>query len=99
MLAPVALVIGGGVLLLRPVLPALRPLRTGSICLFAAVTLALAAGTLGLSSGPADASQAWVSSHLQSHGGVLGQALYELSHRLVQDVGVNILVVFLRSRA
>src|ERR1019366_2370027 len=30
-LAPVALVIGGGVLLLRPVLPAVRPLRTGSI--------------------------------------------------------------------
>ena len=43
---------GGGVLLLRPVLPALRPLRAGAICLFAAVTLALAAGTLGVSSAP-----------------------------------------------
>ena len=32
---------------------ALRPLRTGSICLFASITLALAAGTLGVSSGPA----------------------------------------------
>ena len=28
-------------------------------------------------------------------GGVAGQALYELSHRLGQDVGVQILVVFL----
>ena len=93
--APVALVLGGGVLLLRPVLPAVRPLRTGSICLFASVTLALAAGTLGLSSGPGHDTHAWVSSHLQSHGGVVGQALYEVAHRLIQNVGVDILVVFL----
>lgn len=92
---PVAFAIGGGALLLRPVLPALRPLRTGALCLFAALTLALAAGTLGLSSGPARAGQAWTSAHLQSHGGVAGEALYQLSHRLVQDVGVSILVVFL----
>jgi DNA segregation ATPase FtsK/SpoIIIE, S-DNA-T family len=49
-LAPVTLVLGGGVLLLRPVLPALRPLRTGAACVFSGITLALAAGTLGLSS-------------------------------------------------
>ncbi|HEX4186870.1 MAG TPA: DNA translocase FtsK 4TM domain-containing protein [Solirubrobacteraceae bacterium] len=99
-LAPVALVLGGGLLLLRPVLPAMRPLRTGAICLFAAVTLALAAGTLGVSSGPAAAHAArgagsWSSSHLQSHGGVLGEALYQGTHRLVATLGVNILVVFL----
>ncbi len=94
-LTPVALVLGGGILLLRPVLPAVRPLRSGSICLFASITLALAAGTLGLSSSPDGDTHAWVSSHLQSHGGVIGQALYELTHRLIQDVGVNILVVFL----
>jgi S-DNA-T family DNA segregation ATPase FtsK/SpoIIIE len=93
--APVALVLAGGVLLMRPVLPAVRPLRSGAILLFAAITLALAAGTLGLSSGPGNGAHAWASSHLQSHGGVLGQALYELSHRLVQDVGVSILVVFM----
>ena len=50
-LAPIALVGGGGALLLRPVWPALRPLRTGAICLSASITLALAAGTLGVSSG------------------------------------------------
>jgi S-DNA-T family DNA segregation ATPase FtsK/SpoIIIE len=94
-LVPVALAIGGGALLLRPVLPALRPLRTGAVCLFASLTLALAAGTLGLSSGPARAGEAWTSVHLQSHGGVAGEALYQLTHRLVQDVGVSILVVFL----
>jgi S-DNA-T family DNA segregation ATPase FtsK/SpoIIIE len=93
-LAPATLVVGGGALLLRPVLPALRPLRTGALCVFAAVTLALAAGMLGLSSAPTGA-HVWVSAHLQSHGGVVGEALYQLTHRLVQSVGVDILVVFL----
>ncbi|HEX3509881.1 MAG TPA: DNA translocase FtsK [Solirubrobacteraceae bacterium] len=94
-LAPVAIGVAGGVLLLRPVVPALRPLRTGAVCLFGAVTLALAAGTLGLSSGPRHGGRAWTSPHLQSHGGIAGEALYQLSHRLVQGVGVEILVVFL----
>ncbi len=94
-LAPVTLVLGGGALLLRPVLPALRPLRAGALCVFASVTLALAAGTLGLSSGPGSGGRAWSSAHLQSHGGVAGEALYQLAHRLVQDVGVDILVAFL----
>ncbi|MGH2865023.1 MAG: DNA translocase FtsK 4TM domain-containing protein, partial [Solirubrobacteraceae bacterium] len=94
-LTPAALVVGGGALLLRPVLPALRPLRTGAVCVFAAVTLALAAGMLGLSSGSPQHERAWSSAHLQSHGGVAGQALYELTHRLVQSVGVDILAVFL----
>jgi DNA segregation ATPase FtsK/SpoIIIE, S-DNA-T family len=94
-LTPVAIVVGGGALLLRPVLPALRPLRTGAICLFASVTLALAAGMLGLSSGSPPQQRAWSSAHLQSHGGIAGQALYELTHRLVQSVGVDILAIFL----
>jgi S-DNA-T family DNA segregation ATPase FtsK/SpoIIIE len=99
-LAPVALLACGATLLLRPVLPALRPLRTGSICLFAAITLALAAGTLGVSSGPVAAHAAphagsWSSSHLQSHGGAVGEALYQGTHRLVETLGVDILVVFL----
>jgi S-DNA-T family DNA segregation ATPase FtsK/SpoIIIE len=97
-LAPVALVIGGGVLLLAQMIPSRRPLRSGGLCVFAAVTLALAAGTLGLSNGtPAHgpASQQWHSVFLQTHGGIVGQALYWSAHRLVQSVGVDILVVFL----
>ncbi|HMD52343.1 MAG TPA: DNA translocase FtsK [Solirubrobacteraceae bacterium] len=94
-LAPVALALGGIVLLLRAVLPALRPLRAGLVCLFASITLALAAGTAGLSSGGAPGQAVWSSSYLQSHGGAYGEALYALAHPLVQDVGVQILVVFL----
>jgi S-DNA-T family DNA segregation ATPase FtsK/SpoIIIE len=94
-LAPIAIIAAGGVLLLRPLLPALRPLRAGAACLFASITLALAAGTLGLSSAPVSGAGEWRSSFLQAHGGVVGEALYQVSHRLVQDVGVQILVVFL----
>jgi DNA segregation ATPase FtsK/SpoIIIE, S-DNA-T family len=97
-LAPVALVVGGGALLLAQLMPTRRSLRTGALCLFAAVTLALAAGTLGVSSGtPAHgpSSEQWRSAFLQAHGGVMGQALYWAAHRLVQTVGVDVLVVFL----
>lgn len=98
-LAPVALVGGGAVLLMRPVLPALRPLRTGSVCLFCAVVLALAAGTLGVSAGQGRAGTSgvsqWSAHFLEARGGVVGEGLYVVAHRLVQQVGVEILVVFL----
>ncbi len=95
-LAPVALIGAGAVMLLRPVWPALSPLRTGAICLSASIVLALAAGTLGVSSGATEEKGAsWTSAFLQAHGGVAGEALYQGSHRLVQSVGVDILVVFL----
>jgi S-DNA-T family DNA segregation ATPase FtsK/SpoIIIE len=97
-LAPVALAGAGGALLLRPVWPSLRPLRAGAVCLFASITLALAAGTLGVSSGVGGASSrgtSWTLAFLQAHGGAAGEALYQAAHRLVQSVGVNILVVFL----
>jgi DNA segregation ATPase FtsK/SpoIIIE, S-DNA-T family len=97
-LAPPALVVAGGALLLAQLMPTRKPLRTGGLCLFAAVTLALAAGTLGVSDGtPAhgSSSEQWHSAFLQTHGGIMGQALYWGAHRMVQTVGVDILVVFL----
>src|SRR5215213_10114793 len=42
-LAPVALFGIGAVLILRPVLPSVRPFRTGGLCLAGALTLGLAA--------------------------------------------------------
>ncbi|HEV2975738.1 MAG TPA: DNA translocase FtsK 4TM domain-containing protein [Solirubrobacteraceae bacterium] len=99
-LAPLALIGAGAMLLLRQSLSFERslprdPRTIGGACLFAGVTLALAAGTLGVSSGPGLAQTAWHSPQLQSRGGAFGEALYQLTHRLVQDVGVGILVVFL----
>jgi S-DNA-T family DNA segregation ATPase FtsK/SpoIIIE len=99
-LAPLALVAAGGALLVREMLPARRtvlgdPRSLGAISLFGGATLALAAGTLGVSSGPGSGQASWASASLQAHGGVIGELLYQLAHRLVQDVGVDILVVFL----
>ena len=95
--APIALVAGGGAMLARPAWPEMRPLRTGATCLAGAVTMALAAGTLGVSSGasPNTGESSWSSVFLQAHGGVVGEALYQAAHRSVQSVGVDILVVFL----
>ncbi len=93
-LTPVALIVGGGAMLMAPVLPALRPLRTGGLCLGAAIVLALAAGTLGVSAGTPEGAQ-WSTSFLSARGGALGELMYVTAHRLVQEVGVDILVVFL----
>jgi DNA segregation ATPase FtsK/SpoIIIE, S-DNA-T family len=93
-LTPVALIVGGGAMLMAPVLPALRPLRTGGICLGAAIVLALAAGTLGVSAGTPEGAQ-WSTSFLSARGGALGELMYVAAHRLVQEVGVDILVIFL----
>ena len=93
--APLALLGAGCALLLGPALGLQRPLRGGTVCLFAAVTLALAAGTLGISSGAGTHAEAWTSAHMQTHGGVVGEALFRLASPLVRGVGVAILVVFL----
>src|SRR5919198_4804442 len=50
-LAPIALFLIGAVLVLRPMLPSVRPFRAGGICLGAALTLGLAAGSFGLGPG------------------------------------------------
>jgi S-DNA-T family DNA segregation ATPase FtsK/SpoIIIE len=94
-LAPIAFALAGAALLMRPVLPSLRPLRAGALCLAGAVTLALAAGTLGLTSARTGHGGEWSAAHVDSHGGVSGQALFSAADRLVQGVGVQILVVFL----
>src|SRR5829696_7087901 len=49
--APAALLAAGAVLVLRPVLPAVRPFRAAALCLLLSSCLALAAGTFGLGGG------------------------------------------------
>ena len=71
---PVALLATGAILVLRPMLPAVRPFRAGGLCLFAALALGLAAGTLGL--GPGGAAVRWDPEWVRPRGGVVGEALY-----------------------
>ncbi len=73
-----------------------RPMRTGVVCLTGALTLAIAAGALGL--GPARApshEHYWRAATFESRGGILGQAeLWAASH-LLSPLGAQILAVFL----
>src|SRR5436190_7254210 len=92
--APVALCAIGAICVLRPVLPAVRPFRAGGICLLAALTLALAAATLGL--GPAGARHGfWQTDFLSDRGGIIGEALFDASSNLLGNVGAPILALFL----
>jgi S-DNA-T family DNA segregation ATPase FtsK/SpoIIIE len=92
---PAAFVAGGALILLRELRPPARPLRTGSICLVVALTLALSAGTLGLGPGAASASRLWHASAMEARGGVLGAAEYWVCAHLISHAGADILAVFL----
>ncbi|HYV17208.1 MAG TPA: DNA translocase FtsK [Conexibacter sp.] len=92
--APILLAIGGALVVARSMIPATRPLRTGVFCLLSALTLALAAGTFGLGGGSAHGG-GWDATVLKQRGGVAGEALYQVSARLVSDVGAHIIAVFL----
>jgi S-DNA-T family DNA segregation ATPase FtsK/SpoIIIE len=74
---PAALMAAGAILVLRPVLPAVRPFKTGAICLFTGATLALAAGTFGI--GPGGAKVVWDAEWVKPRGGLAGEGLYYLS--------------------
>jgi S-DNA-T family DNA segregation ATPase FtsK/SpoIIIE len=92
---PVALVLAGGLVLMRELRPPARPMRTGVICLVTAITLALAAGTLGLGPGPAHARVFWHAHTFEARGGVLGEAEFWVASHLISTVGADILAAFL----
>jgi DNA segregation ATPase FtsK/SpoIIIE, S-DNA-T family len=92
--APIGLCAAGALCVLRPVLPAVRPFRAGAVCLVAALTLALAAGTLGL--GPNGVRHGfWHTDFLSARGGIVGDALLYAASSLIGTVGAHILAVFL----
>ena len=91
---PVALVGAGGLTVLGPVLPGARAFWAGGACLFAGLTLALAADTFGVA--PAGARHGfWHPAFFEARGGVVGEALYWASWRLASNLGADVLAVFL----
>ena len=91
-----ALLVGGGALVLaRELRPPGRPLRTGGICLIAALTLALAAGTLGIGPGALSGHSFWHAAAFESRGGIVGQAEFWVASHLLSTLGADILAVFL----
>jgi S-DNA-T family DNA segregation ATPase FtsK/SpoIIIE len=92
--APVAIALTGAIVVLGPVLPAVRPFRAGALCLFAALTLALAAGTFGI--GPEGVRPGhWNAPFFEERGGIAGEALFYGASELVSTIGAHILAVFL----
>jgi S-DNA-T family DNA segregation ATPase FtsK/SpoIIIE len=92
---PAALVLSGALLLARELRPPVRPLRTGAVCLTASITLALAAGTLGVGPGAASSEEFWRASVFEDRGGLVGQAELWVSSHLISTLGADILAVFL----
>src|SRR5581483_4190914 len=94
---PVGMVAAGGLVLGRElqVLSAVRPVRTGTICLVAALTLALTAGTLDLGPGQVSERAIFHASAMEARGGIIGAVEYWVSSHLFSTVGSHILAVFL----
>jgi DNA segregation ATPase FtsK/SpoIIIE, S-DNA-T family len=94
-LAPVALFAAGALIVVRPMLPAVHPLKTGSACLAAALMLGLAAGSLGLGPGDTPRDGFLDAEYLREHGGLAGESLFWSSAKLFSEAGSHILFVFL----
>src|SRR3954452_2547379 len=92
-LVPAALMAAGAILVLRPVLPAVRPFKNGAICLFTGATLALAAGTFGV--GPGGAKVVWDAEWVKPRGGLAGEGLYYLASTFLGTLGAHTIAIFL----
>ena len=91
--APVALALIGGSLVLRPVIPGVRPLRTGGLVAFASLSLAFGAGTLGLGPGGPHGGF-WRAELFELRGGIVGESLFWLASTLLGTIGAHILAIF-----
>ncbi len=96
-LVPVGLVIAGALVLGRELRngPPTRPLRTGMVCLGVALTLAMAAGTLGIGPGREHGAEFWSGGVLQARGGVIGASEFWVLGHLISTAGADIVAVFL----
>jgi S-DNA-T family DNA segregation ATPase FtsK/SpoIIIE len=92
---PAALVLAGALVLIRELRPPTRPIRMGLLCLTAALTLALAGGTLGLGPGALHGHAFWHAPAFEARGGVLGQGELWVTMHLFSTVGAHVLAVFL----
>src|SRR5262245_36386954 len=85
---PVALLAAGAILVMRETLPAVKPFRSGGLCLFAGLCIGLAAGTLGL--GPGGSEVRWDPEWVRPRGGVVGEGLYWGASTALGTVGAHI---------
>jgi S-DNA-T family DNA segregation ATPase FtsK/SpoIIIE len=92
--APLGVIAIGAVIVMRPVLPSVRPFKSGGICFTLALALMFSAGTLGL--GPDTLRDGfWDQDFLRERGGYLGEGLFYISSNLIGSIGTHILALFL----
>src|SRR3954454_22562505 len=95
-LTPVALFAVGTLLVMQPLLPTVRPFKTGGVCLLAALMLGLAAGTFGLGADHPVREGAFAQpDFFKVHGGLVGESLYWVTSTLFSRVGAHLIFVFL----
>src|SRR5829696_6476031 len=93
--APVLLFAAGALIVIRPMIPAVHPFRTGTLCFAAALMLGLAAGSLGLGPGDTPRDGFLDASYLEHHGGLVGESIFWGSAKLFSTAGSHILFTFL----
>jgi S-DNA-T family DNA segregation ATPase FtsK/SpoIIIE len=95
-LTPVALFATGTLLVMRPLLPTVRPFKSGGICLLTALMLGLSAGTFGLGPDHPIREGAFAQpAFFKVHGGLFGEGLYWVTSTLFSRVGSHLIFVFL----
>jgi S-DNA-T family DNA segregation ATPase FtsK/SpoIIIE len=92
-LTPIVLFGAGALMVLEPMLPSVKPFRSGAVCLIGGLLLALGAGALG----PDRPGDAFITNadELRRHGGLAGEGLYWIASTLFSDAGAHILFAFL----
>ena len=94
--APIALFGFGAVLVMKPMLPSVRPFRSGALCLFGALVLGLAGESFGIGAAePAREGRFFVRAFFEAHGGAVGEAFFWAARTLFSEVGADILFLFL----
>ncbi len=88
-LAPIALFGAGAVLVLRQLLPSVRPFKAGSACLLAGLMLGLAAGSFGLGPDHPARHGYFNPEYFKHHGGAVGDAMYAITKTLIQQFGTG----------
>jgi DNA segregation ATPase FtsK/SpoIIIE, S-DNA-T family len=76
---PVGLVAAGALIVMAPVLPAVRPFRAGAVCLLGSALLLFGAG----------------GDPVRENGGVAGKALHDAAASAFSNVGASIIAIFL----
>ena len=98
-LVPIALFCTGALIVLRPLLPTLRPFRAGAICLVLALVLGLAGTLFGIGSDDPPRDGFFEPGYFRAHGGAIGEILYYVSSTLFSRFGAHLIFFFLLTAA